>query len=859
MIYFCCDERRRALVRDSGLVNGGKYNGIDFLEIDTEAPTQSERQHKLRLHFLKPLDAGDVVEKNLLIEGGERIRSIEVNKATVDAADHKILVVEVGNPPTAAGVTNAGVGDFSIYTLRLVQDAQAAGGTFGAGQPPKGFDSVLSAVPFSFKIECPSDFDCRPARICPPESAIEPEIDYLAKDYNSFRQLMLDRMSVLVPQWSERNAADLGVALVELLAYVGDHLSYEQDAVATEAYLDTARRRVSVRRHALLVDYFMHDGCNARAWIQFQVSADNAQLKKGARLITSVPGLKPVVDPDTDGEARGQMNATQTESFETMQDATFFIAHNEMEFYTWSEERCCLPAGATSATLKGNFPNLGAGEVLIFEEIAGPLTGNSADADPAHRHAVRLTKVESSHDPIAPDSQGNPFDLSLTEIQWHTDDALPFALCISARTDADAYKDKISVAHGNVVLADHGRTFTEELGAPLLPRKTLATVASAAASCCEAHKATPTQPRFRPQLKNQPLTQAAQPNLKNLSQSQLPFYRDPNASATASFRWEMRSVLPAIQLEDGDGRTWKAKRDLLSSDGFKEEFVAEVDDDGRATLRFGDDQYGLRPMPGVEFVATYRVGNGSSGNVGAEALVHVITKATGIVSMRNPMAARGGADPESIEHVRRVAPDAFRIQERAVTPDDYAAVALRHREVQDAAATVRWTGSWLTIFLTIDRLGGRPVDAEFEQDMRLHLERYRLAGQDVEIDGPQFVALEIEITVCVQSSYFRSDVKAALLRVFSNQTLPDGSRGVFHPDNFSFGQPVYLSRIYAAAQQVEGVRFVTIDTFQRLGSNSTQALDDGVLMLGRLEIARLDNDPNFAERGVFRLNMEGGK
>ena len=48
---------------------------------------------------------------------------------------------------------------------------------------------------------------------------------------------MLDRMAVLAPDWSERNPADLGVALVELLAYVGDSLSYQQDAVATEAYL----------------------------------------------------------------------------------------------------------------------------------------------------------------------------------------------------------------------------------------------------------------------------------------------------------------------------------------------------------------------------------------------------------------------------------------------------------------------------------------------------------------------------------------------------------------------------------------------------------------------------------------------
>ena len=48
---------------------------------------------------------------------------------------------------------------------------------------------------------------------------------------------MLDRMAVLMPAWQERNPADLGVALVEALAYSADQLSYQQDAVATEAYL----------------------------------------------------------------------------------------------------------------------------------------------------------------------------------------------------------------------------------------------------------------------------------------------------------------------------------------------------------------------------------------------------------------------------------------------------------------------------------------------------------------------------------------------------------------------------------------------------------------------------------------------
>ena len=78
---------------------------------------------------------------------------------------------------------------------------------------------------------------------------------------------MLDRLAVTLPAWTERHAPDIWITLVELLAYIGDDLSYYQDAVATEAYLKTARRRVSVRRHARLVDYRLHDGCNARAWV----------------------------------------------------------------------------------------------------------------------------------------------------------------------------------------------------------------------------------------------------------------------------------------------------------------------------------------------------------------------------------------------------------------------------------------------------------------------------------------------------------------------------------------------------------------------------------------------------------------
>ena len=301
---------------------------------------------------------------------------------------------------------------------------------------------------------------------------------------------------------------------------------------------------------------------------------------------------------------------------------------------------------------------------------------------------------------------------------------------------------------------------------------------------------------------------------------------------------------------------------LLDSSGFDPVFVVETENDGRALLRFGDGEFGLAPEDASTLRANYWVGAGPDGNVGADALCHVVDDGTlpALEVVRNPLAAWGGAAPEPLDRVRLLAPPAFHAEPiRAVTEADYARAAERHPEVAKAVATLRWSGSWHTIFVTVDRIGGRAVDAAFEQELRVFLQRSRLAGYDLEIDGPRFVPLEIEIDVCVEREYFRFDVERALLDALGSHDLPGVGRGFFHQDNFTFGQPVYLSRLYAAIEQVAGVGSAEVRLFQRLGFRSAGELDGGAIPIGRLEIARLDNDPNFPENGALRLDMMGGR
>lgn len=323
-------------------------------------------------------------------------------------------------------------------------------------------------------------------------------------------------------------------------------------------------------------------------------------------------------------------------------------------------------------------------------------------------------------------------------------------------------------------------------------------------------------------------------------------------------------LIDAFAKLDQVGEEWTPRRDLLQSGANTADFVVEVEDDGLARLRFGDGINGKRPDPKTEFRATYRVGNGASGNVGAEAIAHVVSSGSGVFSalpnpIRNPMPAAGGVEQEDVEVARRDAPEAFRTQERAVTPADYAAAAERRPDVQRAAAKFRWTGSWYTAFVAVDRFGREGADARFVASVRGHLERFRMAGYDLAVRAPRYVALDVALHICVRPDYFRAKVSQAVERALSANVLPDGTLGAFHPDNFSFGDDAYLSRIIAAAQAIEGVDSVRADRFQRLTDPSPTTLDAGVIPIGNFEIAQLANTPSFRERGRLRLSAGGGK
>ena len=109
--------------------------------------------------------------------------------------------------------------------------------------------------------------------------------------------------------------------------------------------------------------------------------------------------------------------------------------------------------------------------------------------------------------------------------------------------------------------------------------------------------------------------------------------------------------------------------------------------------------------------------------------------------------------------------------------------------------------------------------------------------------------------LCVLPHYRPDAVRRSVLELFSNCLMANGRPGFFHPDNLTFGQGIYLSRVIALAQSAAGVQSVNVKVFQRYLLPATSGLDSGVLKLGALEIAQADNDPNYPEHGIVEVTV----
>lgn len=776
-----------------------------------------------------PARAGQIFR----VRGGTRV------PAGAAAGQVKVTAV-AGVDATRLSLRVAPVGDYSTYTLELVWDGSR-------------IDPFFSAIGFKFRPGCFTN-DCAPPQDGPPLSP-GPKIDYLARDYDSFRHTLMTAMAERVPGWKSTSEADHDQVLIDLFAAAADELADYQDRVMAEAYLATARKRVTLARQARLMDYHLHEGNQASTWLALEVVAGQAPFRLDDQDVLVWTGVSPAEDDAVFFASRERfLPPAQRQRFDPLV--------NRLRMHTWRNAHPALRAGSTVADVVPLVPGAGQAEAdalrdlvragalpqLLIAEQLNPLTALPPGRNRNKRQLLRLLArndaAQTLHDPVT--------DTWLVRLQWRDEDRLRFDYSFTTFC-AGVPKEDISLFFGNLLPVHEG-----------LPM---------AVDFFEAGAVLPTDTPDHKHRYHQRLERQGDPNdwvLAALPEGPLAYLPKPmDGAVDGALDGEVpaRSTLQVSVLTGIETQAWSETESLVHSDdsaSFGRRFMVETDERQRSTLRLGNGINGQLLPFGAVLRTQYQIGGGHQGNVGADQLVNV-AKLSGALEGAftdawNPFDVTDGRDPETPERIRRNAPEAYRARQlRAVTLADYVRRAEEVPRVSRAVARYAWTGSWRTVRVVIDPAGSTTLDEALRADVAAHLEAVRLIGEDLELRPPHYIPIELRIVVCAQPDQWVEDLRFVLEQALSDGYTADGRPGFFHPDAWTFGQDLHRSAIEGRVHGVAGVAHLVSIVMKRFDAPTPGLPGTEVLEMGFDEVVLCANDPDHLERGLVRIDVQGGR
>ncbi|MCB1852633.1 MAG: baseplate J/gp47 family protein [Gammaproteobacteria bacterium] len=829
-------ERRKIRARN---LADAELNGLELLFVEllpAVAPIQAElcvqfyNEQALTQMVDRIGDDPNAISELFTLSGGTRILAgsgedrLHISALVYDAAEPRIL-----------RLTTSGIGDYSTYTLSVAfRDTDGID-----GKVRDRIDPLFNGLPFKFRPGC-FNLNCfsKAETETPPETP--PAIDYLARDFDSIKHVLITAMRDRVPGWEPTSEASLDMVILDLLAADADQLCDFQDRILQEAYFGLARKRLSLTRHARLMDYHVHQGNQAGTWLVVEVAAG-----VGA---TTLPVQTTVWTGD-------HWDKPDAVIYLTGQAQPCWEALNHLQLYTWGGVVSALEAGACEAELAipqslmdGSSAHpaedlrdiLQACGLLVIEEKLNPQTGTHHGRDLTKRQLLHLLSDQAAEVAVDPFS-GEAF----VRVRWDAADRLTQRYCFITQCDDELPVAGVSAFHGNLVYATQGRLYEVIFRPP----------------GSELGEADDTQP-----LHHAEACWEANPwgALATLPSGPLAYLETPPGGEIAP-----RSSLVVTV----DGSTWEERIDLIESEDNDAHFLVETDERGMSRLRFGNGSNGQRLDAAAVVNCRFQVGGGISGNLGADSLSGFDSLAGDpLASLRNPFDVHNGRDPEPREEIIRRAPEAYRQRQlRAVTLADYVERAEALPEVAHAYARFAWTGSWRTVQVSVDPRAGTSLDAVTLEHIATHLDAVRLIGDDLEVRPARYVALDITLTLCAKPEYWPEHLEAELQSAFSNTYTPEGQPGFFHPDAWTFGQSLHASQIIGRALQVPGIERVTSLSMRRwnAGSGSStriveiQAADLPQALVDRIdvqpfEIIQVANDPDHLELGRILFELRGG-
>ncbi len=242
-------------------------------------------------------------------------------------------------------------------------------------------------------------------------------------------------------------------------------------------------------------------------------------------------------------------------------------------------------------------------------------------------------------------------------------------------------------------------------------------------------------------------------------------------------------------------------------------YIVRHDDAQETQITFGNGQWGSRLPSGIDnVVAHYRFG-AEKASPPAGAITQIVRPVKGLSSVRSPLAAVGGDDPEPAEKIRRYGPRSALLLGRAVSIQDMEAAAAGVAGVRAAQAQWRWNPIKARPVIQVWYIGSAGLEAQVSQRLRSLSDPATPIAVETALGIPVHLTVDVLVAPRFQPEKVLPLVQTALL---------EPENGLLAPERIGVGQPVFLSRVFAevlAVPGVEAVRSILWDgqTFQEAG------------------------------------------
>jgi predicted phage baseplate assembly protein len=256
---------------------------------------------------------------------------------------------------------------------------------------------------------------------------------------------------------------------------------------------------------------------------------------------------------------------------------------------------------------------------------------------------------------------------------------------------------------------------------------------------------------------------------------------------------------------------WDVAPSLYGLDSRSQGYAVRIDDEGKASVIFGDGERGARLPSGAEnVVASYRTGTGPEGEVEAGSLTLLQTRPLGIRGVTNPLPASGAAAPQRLEDARENAPLTVLTLDRMVSLQDYEDFTRSFAGIGKAQAVALWNGESRLVHITIAASSGKPVDkgSNLYVNLLKSMDAFRDPSRQVRVDSFRLLTFDVAANVIIdarhEASRVRAEVEAALLRAFAFARR-------------AFGQAVSAAEVTTVIQRVRGVIACDLDALNLSG------------------------------------------